>query len=32
VTLDTHISPDGIIPGKILKDLQQLANGLLTNK
>ena len=32
VTLDTPISPDGKIPEKILKDLQQLGNGLLLNK
>ena len=32
VTLDVPISPDGRIPEKILKDLQQLGNGLLSNK
>ena len=32
VTLDTPISPDGKIPEKILKDLQKLGNGLLSNK
>jgi hypothetical protein len=32
VTLDTPISPDGKISEKVLKDLQQLGNGLLSNK
>ena len=32
VTLDTPISPDGKIPEKVLKALQQLGNGLLSNK
>ena len=32
VTLDTPISPDGKIPEKVLKALQQLGNGLLSKK
>ena len=32
VTLDTPISPDGKIPEKVLKALQQLGNGRLLNK